>query len=384
MQDSTTERISPGILIVDDTPANLQLLVGMLTQYGYRIRAALSGRLALQAVRESPPDLILLDINMPDISGYEVCRLLKENETYRDIPIIFVSALHDMEDKVKAFSAGGEDYITKPFRIEEVVARVQTHMELRRQRLELQERYAQLKALEEMRDGLVHMIVHDMRNPLWSVHGYLELMRELDPASITPVARDYLDQASAYTETLIEMINSILDVSRMESGGLSLEFGACRLEGLVQSVIQEAVPLKRSRVITLDTQTPMLQVQADCKLLVRVFENLLANAMRFTSETSGRIGFRIVPGESTVRVEVQDNGQAIAGDQRALIFDKYSAVKSVAEGRRYSTGLGLPFCKLVVEAHGGRIGVDSVVGQGNVFWIELPVGVGARAVKAAG
>lgn len=383
MQDLTTKPSPPTILIVDDTPFNLQLLVGMLKQYGYQIRAALSGQLALQAVREAPPDLILLDINMPDISGFEVCRILKESAEYRDIPIIFVSALHDTEDKVRAFAAGGEDYITKPFRIEEVVARVQAHMELLRKRRELQERYAELKGLEEMRDGLVHMIVHDLRNPLWSIHGYLDMMRELEPTALSPVAREYLDQALANTGTLVEMLNSILDVSRMEAGALTLEPEACRLEEVVQGVIREAMPLMRSRAVVLDSKTTKTVVRADRKLLVRVMENLLANAMRYTSEKSGAIGFRIVPGERSVRVEVRDNGQVIPPDRREAIFQKYNAVQSVVEGRRHSSGLGLPFCKLAVEAHGGRIGVEGETGQGNVFWIELPL-VGPSEVKGAG
>ena len=166
----------PSILVVDDNAANVQLLVGMLKDRGYKVRAALSGKLAIQAVQNNPPDLILLDVNMPEMNGYEVCERLKSDESTRDIPIIFVSALHETLDKVKAFGVGGVDYITKPFQFQEVEARVRTHLELCRQRREIRESYARLRQLEKLRDDLVHMIAHDLRNPLTAVSGYLDLV----------------------------------------------------------------------------------------------------------------------------------------------------------------------------------------------------------------
>lgn len=162
----------PSILVVDDTPANLQVLSGMLKEQGYEVRPVPSGRLALRAAASEPPDLILLGILMPDMDGYEVGRSLKANEALRDIPVIFISALSDTADKLKAFAHGGLDYVTKPFQFEEVQARVSAHLNLRRLRLEaprhhreLEQSYEQLRQLEVMRDSLTHMIVHDLRPP---------------------------------------------------------------------------------------------------------------------------------------------------------------------------------------------------------------------------
>ena len=218
----TTENKKPqpaSILVVDDTLANLQLLAGLLKDRGYRVRVAPSGTLALQAVHAEPPDLILLDINMPELNGYEVCERLKADPQLAEIPVLFISALNETLDKVKAFGVGGVDYITKPFQFEEVEARVATHLELRRQKRELKESNERLRELERLRDNLVHMIVHDMRSPLMVISGHLELMAmEPLPAQAAQCAK----KALAATRTLIEMVSSMLDVSKMEAGQMQL------------------------------------------------------------------------------------------------------------------------------------------------------------------
>ena len=154
------------VLVVDDTIENLRLLSDLLGEHGYEVRAVTNGRQALQAVERDPPDLILLDISMPEMDGYEVCRRLKASERSQDVPVIFLTALTDTADKVRAFEAGGVDYVTKPFQVEEVLARVKTHVALRRAQADLADSYARLRALEQLRDDLVHMVVHDMRSPL--------------------------------------------------------------------------------------------------------------------------------------------------------------------------------------------------------------------------
>ena len=154
------------VLVVEDTIENLRLLSELLGAQGYEVRAVTNGRQAIQAVEREPPDLILLDINMPELNGYEVCRHLKAQERSKDVPVIFITALTDTVDKVRAFDAGGVDYVTKPFQIEEVLARVKTHIALRRAQAELADSYTRLRAVEQLRDDLVHMVVHDLRSPL--------------------------------------------------------------------------------------------------------------------------------------------------------------------------------------------------------------------------
>ncbi len=207
---------APNILVVDDTPANLELLSGMLKGRGYKVRAAVSGKLALQAARNDPPDLILLDINMPEMNGYEVCAELKSDDKLKDIPVIFLSALTETMDKVKAFGIGGVDYITKPFQFEEVEARVETHLELRRQKSRLQESYNELGELKKLRDNLVNLLIHDLRPPLTSICDQLELVKEKERTAMSADSAGRLAETVKTAKQLLQMVGTVLDKGRLE------------------------------------------------------------------------------------------------------------------------------------------------------------------------
>ena len=358
------------VMVVDDTPANLKLLQEMLQAKGYRVLAFPGGKMALSAAARNPPDLILLDINMPEMNGFEVCERLKADETLKEIPVLFISALTETTDKVKAFSVGGVDYVTKPFQFEEVHARVQTHLELVRQKRELQDSYNKLHDLEALRDSLVHMIVHDMRQPLTVVLGNLELART------EPLLKDaihYIGKASDSTRMLLETISSLLDVSKMEAGRMTLEFSAADMRVLVSETIRMVEPLKGQRALTLVSPEEMESLVCDAHLIRRVVQNLIGNALKFTDRKEGIITVSIeIAAEDRVRVSVADNGPGIPSEYREKVFDKFFQVAARKQGEVYSTGLGLTFCKLAVEAHGGRIGLESDVGKGSTFWFELP------------
>ncbi|MDD5209168.1 MAG: response regulator [Elusimicrobiales bacterium] len=216
MTDPISSKKPPAILMVDDTPANLELLSGMLKGRGYKVRAAVSGKMALQAARNDPPDLILLDINMPEMNGYEVCTELKADEKLKDIPVIFLSALTETIDKVKAFGTGGVDYITKPFQFEEVEARVETHLEMRRQKNRLQENYNELGELKKMRDNLVNLLLHDLRPPLASICGQLELIKEKEKTAISADSAGRLAETVKTAKHLIHMVGTVLDKGKLE------------------------------------------------------------------------------------------------------------------------------------------------------------------------
>jgi len=359
--------------MVDDTPANLQLLSEMLKGRGYRARAAVSGKLALQAARSDPPDLILLDISMPGMNGYEVCAKLKADEKLKDIPVIFLSAHSETADKIKAFSAGGVDYITKPFQFREVEARVEAHLELRRQKFQLQENYDKLRRLEEMRDSLVHMIIHDLRSPLAGIYGFLELIREKAAGALSPDLRRYIGDALGSAKQMARIINNVLDTSRLEEGKLKLKLTECDLSGMLKEAVSGLKPLLAGREIRFTPPKNTPKILADLELISRVIQNLLANAIKFTPKAGGLIRLDIKSSGGLVRVGVQDNGPGIAAEHRSRIFEKFAQVELPAGRQKNSTGLGLTFCKLSVEAHGGRIGVDGEEGQGSTFWFELPV-----------
>ncbi len=366
---------SATIMIVDDTPANLKLLDGMLRERGYRVMAFPRGDLALKAAAKQPPDLILLDIMMPRMNGYEVCRALKADDALKDIPVIFMSALGETEDKITAFSAGGVDYVTKPLRFEEVYARVKTHLELQARTRELESAYKQLCKLEAMRDNLVHMIVHDMRSPLMAISGFLELaqveLEEMDVPS-EPLA-GHLKSALGSTRMLIEMVSTILDVSKIESGNMVLERTPVDLGRLAHEVLREMKSLIGERKVECSLPEGPPTVLCDHHLIRRVMRNIIDNAVKCTDEKGGEIGISIAAEEDHARVVISDNGPGIDDKERDQIFAKFKQLQTRKRGG-HTTGLGLTFCKMAVEAHGGRIGVDGKPGEGSRFWFELPVG----------
>ena len=364
--------------MVDDTPANLELLSVMLKGQGYRVRAAVSGKLALQAARSDPPDLILLDINMPEMNGYEVCEKLKSDEKLKDIPIIFLSALSETMDKVKAFGLGGVDYITKPFQFEEVEARVETHLELRRQKRQLQENYDKLRELEKLRDSLVHMIIHDLRSPLTGTYAYLTLISKNEDKTLSVKHAGHVAGAMKAVMQMIQMACDVLDTSKMEAGQMRLKVAQCDMSRILEDCISGLKPLFEGREIRFKPPEGPVMVQADREIILRVVQNLLSNALRFTY-AGGVIRLGIEIGGDHVRVSVKDNGVGISPEYRQKMFDKAAQGELRAGHQRYSPGLGLTFCKLAVEAHGGSIGVDSEEGKGSSFWFELPEnGPGAR------
>jgi signal transduction histidine kinase len=358
------------ILVVDDTLDNLRLLSSVLGERGYEARPATSGRQALEAARRAPPDLILLDVNMPEMDGFEVCAELKSTESLREVPVIFLTALGDTVDKVKAFGLGGADYVTKPFQIDELLARVRAHLSLRQAQVELKQSYQRLRELEKLRDDLVHMVVHDMRAPLTALTSRLEfLASDLGPTLTGPSADDLKASVRA-AEGLSRMTNELLDVSRLEEGKLPLDRKPADLCALAAEVRGNLAGMERGRSIELEAAAPVRCV-CDGALVKRVIENLVSNAIKHTPSGSG-VRISLAGAGPRVRVAVQDSGPGVAPEARAKIFEKFGAVAARKDQTYHSAGLGLAFCKLAVEAHGGAIGVEQGQPKGAVFWFELP------------
>ena len=371
MSGGTTPQEVASILIVDDNPINLRVLASMLKHSGWRPRPVTSGRLGLQAARNEPPDLVLLDVNMPEMNGYEVCKQLKADTGLASIPVIFVSALGETMDKVRGFAVGGVDYITKPFQLDEVKARVTAHLELRRQRRELQASYDKLHESERLRDSLVHMIVHDLRSPLTAISAYLDLFGQAAKEKLGAETQEDVASAMHATRNMVRMINGILDVSKMEAQMMKLDLRECDLVQVVGQSLDDLESLVGTRRLAFERPTAPARVLADQEIVSRIVQNLLANALRFTP-ADGEIHVGIVAEAAHMRVFVADTGPGIPPDFRESIFDKFVQVGGSGLPTNRSTGLGLAFCKMAVEAHGGRIGVDSELGKGSNFWFTLP------------
>ena len=370
------------ILLVDDNPANLDLLSQVLMVASYRIRTALSGRQALESARLAPPDLILLDISMPEMDGFEVCRMLKQEERLRDIPVVFISALDDVLDKVKAFQAGGADYVTKPFQAEEVLARVEYQVQLRRLRQQLEERnrvlaeaYAGLQELDQLKASFTSMLVHDLRSPLSGIQMVLDLVEE--DGTIKP---SHLAQCRQSIQGTICILNDLLELYRCEGSEIHLELAATApwslLEGAKGSFTLQAARQKISLECVCHENLPSIQVEAH--KVERILANLIGNALKFTPaggkirlEASVVEGGGVDLGLRWVLITVTDTGRGIPPEKLPYIFDPYRQVSSGDAKRGF--GLGLAIVQRLMTAHLGRVMVCSQVGVGTTFSLYFPL-----------
>ncbi len=369
---------APAILIVDDTLASLQLLAGALRNRGYRVRPVPSGKLALQTARAEAPDLVLLDILMPEMNGYEVCAAFKADPELAQIPILFISGMQDTEDKVRAFEAGGVDYVTKPLQLQEIEARVHTHLELARQRKEIErqnraldESYRRLQETESLRDSLVHLLVHDLRSPLTAISGHLELAL-MEPEKLDADILRYLSSCSRSVKGLCSMVTAILDVSRLEAGQMPIERQRVDLKELVGSAVGTVEVLAANHELALDLPEASLPAFCDPGLTERIVVNLVSNAVKHTRKGT-RIVVKLEREPERFRISVSDNGPGIPPEYRERIFEKFGQVEGRKSGQKLSSGLGLTYCKLAAEAQGGRVGLESEEGVGSTFWFSVPL-----------
>lgn len=367
------------IVIVDDLPTNLKLLKKvLLVRDNYKVMEFPDPFMALKAITLNPPDLVLLDINMPGMNGFELCEKLKEDKNTRDIPVIFLSALDDSPSKVKAFLSGGVDYVTKPFQSEEVIARVDTHLKLRRlqviaeqQKEELRESYVKLKETEEMRDSLVHMIVHDLRSTWGGIYSWLELLQQ-ELKKLTDITIDkYINKIFTSGHVLQDMISNVLDVNRIESDHMPLFKEDSDIRDIVDSSLQSLGDIVNRTTLIFDKPEHPIVVQCDSGIIQRVITNLVMNAIKFTGRR-GEVKIILEKGGDSTKVSVVDTGVGIPAEHQAEIFDKYYQIKNKKQGKFLSSGLGLAFSKLAIESHGGKIGLESEEGKGSTFWFTIP------------
>jgi signal transduction histidine kinase len=378
MTESRFNYSNADIVIVDDTLPNLQVLSDMLSEWGHGVRGAPNGPTALMMIHARPPDLILLDIQMPGMNGYEVCQRLKADEMTMGIPVIFISALDDVFDKVRGFEAGGVDYITKPFEMEEVLARVRTHLTLRRLQKQLEEQAvvlaetnAHLEQLLQLREDLAHMIVHDMRTPLTTIILYADLMKRM----CTGKTLESLATVSSQAHYLNNMMDDMLAMARIEQDKLELNLAPVYINHLLSDVMesQRIIAEKKDLNLTIDQPEMVKPVMLDGNLFQRVLRNLVSNAIKF-SPGGGTIKVCVEQANGktnpSTQIQVFDEGPGIPEEHHETIFEKYGIVKAKKSGIS-QVGLGLAFCKMVVESHGGRIFVKANKPAGSIFTIEI-------------
>ena len=373
LDDQERKRGRNTILVVDDMVENVHDLISALSEE-FRVVAATSGEEAIEIVNSgSPPDLILLDILMPGMDGYETLRRIKATEAGKRIPVFFVTVVDKTLEKIKGFSLGAADYITKPFDIEEVRARIRTHLRLNHLQTAYEHAYRALSELEEMRDNLVKMVVHDMRSPLMALCASLELLL-INPASaMSADERKLLKNGLAAGQDLANMVTSLLDVSRLEEGSMPLDIRPCFISHTLRQAVDRLTPLTNAHRLSIDLPEREEATWCDQEITERIITNLVTNAIKFSPPGSTiRISLRHEKGWS--HIAVTDNGPGIPLEYQATIFDKFTQVRQRASGKKFSSGLGLSFAKMAAEAQGGCLTLESREGEGATFTLLLPTG----------
>jgi len=354
------------MLVVEDDPRSRKLLEGYLQSAGFRVRSAPDGIAGLALARQEPPDVVLLDVMMPGMTGHEVCRELKADPQTRLSQVMMVTALSGVPDKVLGLDTGADDYVTKPVRREEFLAKVRALLRARRLLLDVEQARAALAARNEeleLKKTLAQTLVHDLKNPLAAILGNLELLAlECD----TRLQR-LIDRARQGAGRMQCMILDLLDVERLEDGRLSPQLQRVDAAAIARECVQEAEVAARLARVGLETDLPeSAWVRADPALLRRVLDNLVANAV--THSPRGKVvEVAVCPRPEGVEIAVSDEGSGVPPEHREQVFEKYAQVQLRASGVSTNRGLGLTFCRLAVEAQGGTIWIDEAPGGGACF-----------------
>jgi signal transduction histidine kinase len=391
------------ILIVDDNPSNLATLFACLNKFKPVLRIAQTGEDALELVKEIKPDIILLDILMPGIDGFETCRQLKKNEDTRDIPVLFISSLSETVDKVEGFEVGGVDYITKPFQIEEVTARITTHLNIQKLKNSLQEKNILLsqevkerrraesllwkaklaaEASSRAKSEFIARMSHEILTPMNAIIGmnHLALQTELSAKQ-----RDYLTKIRASACSLLELITNILDFSELETEKLEIKFMNFYLDEVMTNLldrIRSRTEEKKLEICFKIGKNVPLGLNGDPTRLEQILTNLADNAVKFTEK--GKILLRAgvgdnrdtIPGQIILEFSVQDSGIGISPDSIPEIFDAFTQTDGSITRKYGGTGLGLAICKHLTELMGGQIWVkDNSPEPGSTFYFTAIFGI---------
>lgn len=365
------------VLAVDDTAHNVELLADLLLAQGYEVETQQDAQVALRAVQARRPDLILLDIMMPNMDGFEFCRRLKSDPHTADIPVIFISALHDTTNIVKGFEVGAVDYITKPFKQQEVLARVASQLTLARQHVQIEGQHRQqmhyFETLAKMRQQFIQGATHDLKNPLHIVLGYAGLLEGMSGAEFDETGQTLVQGIINGAQKMQALIDEMLDLAQLETGRTELEIGEVGVYTLLQHVKDSYVGMaaQKRQQLTVAPDVSAAKVFVDINRFIRALENLVTNAIKYTPE-GGQIELSATQSGDEVIVSVQDNGLGIPAESMVNLFEPFYRVNTSAHREQDGTGLGLSIVKTIIEQHNGRVTVESTIGQGSTFRLHIP------------
>ena len=349
------------ILVVDDVFDNLLVLEAVLEDEDYEISLVEDSKIALAMVEESPPDIILLDVMMPELDGYEFTRRIRKNQALPFIPILLLTA-HYQSSVVEGLDAGADDFIRKPFDPDELHARVRSLLRLKHS-IDERDQMANLRA------DFVSRFTHDLRIPLVASNRVLKLLLEGRFCEVSPQLQELIDTMIGSNQDLLEMVNTLLEVYRHEAGCKTLKISPCNIQELVSEVSQELTPLAEEKglAVNIDRGETASTIMGDRIELRRVLTNIIGNAIKFTDKGSVDIHCYLTP--VAVTIDIQDTGPGISKQDQAILFERFRQGKH----QRSGSGLGLYLSRCIIEAHQGTIDVTSEPGQGSTFTIRLPV-----------
>ncbi|NKB66080.1 MAG: response regulator [Candidatus Latescibacteria bacterium] len=377
MFEETVDLHDAKVLLVDDQPVNLKVLRQALEPAGYQILAATDGERALAIAQRARPDLILLDVSMPGIDGFETCSRLKEGPATAAIPVLFITARTETEDVVKGFGVGGADYIAKPFRSEEVLARVAAHVRLKRltaqvraQNSALTSANEEIKQADQRKSDYLARMSHDLRTPMNAIIGYTRILIRRSKDSLEPRQFRNLQNIRQCADHLLALLNDILDLAKIEAGRMDLNIAEVDLGELSQGCLTAVGPLAQEGVKLQSELVNGASVHTDEDRLRRVLMNLLGNAVKYTEE--GSITVALTAAEAGVELSVADTGAGIPAADLPHIFDEFRQVEGQHGDKPEGSGLGLAIARKSVELLAGTIGVESQEGKGTRFWVRLP------------
>ncbi len=369
------------ILIVDDSQESIDLLEYFLKPAGYNIDKANDGATALELVEKEPPDIILLDVMLPKINGYEVCEKLKKRQSTFHIPIIMITVLKELKDKIKALEAGADDFLSKPFDSVELLTRVKSllriknyHDEIIKRNLELEKQKEALLREDHLKKELTNLIVHDMKNPLFVIQGNLQMM-EMNRLSTQGESSDvYTQRIARSSRSLLRMILNLLDISRLEQQKMEFEPVPTDLNGMINDIIDsfKDIPEHQSKSVHMKLREDLSTVFVDKEIFERVLENCFNYVFQNTPEF---MSIHVETGEglqSKIKLTVTHDGKPIPEQFKDKVFLKNAQPELKKAGYKPARGLGLIFCRLALEALNGKIFLDDKVRDKNAFILELP------------
>lgn len=371
--ESKINRSDYKILIVDDVVSNVLLLKILLTNEKFQVCTANNGTTCIEMAKKEHPDLILLDVMMPDINGFDTAVVLKKDEATKEIPIIFLTALNTPQDLVHGFQVGASDFLTKPFNKEELVMRVTQQISLVAAKRIIEKQNAELRATLNNRDKMYSVIAHDLRSPMASIRMVLNLViQSTSPETVGPELFMLLDQANRESEEVHDLLDNLLKWTKSQTGRLTVVKQELDLNDIIPGVVEIFMAIAATKRITLDLQSLVspLKVEADNDMLKTVVRNFLSNAIKFSPEDS-TIEIIMAEENGFAKVSVRDHGVGISADRIDTIFHKGDT--TYGTGGEEGSGLGLQLCQDFARKNGGDCTVESVEGQGSTFSVLIPL-----------